>query len=136
MCLSDLHTGEAFGLHAAFWRRALSTFAESAKNETIIAKLDAASGTGCEALWRSKLRARRFCDHAFAGPATFVLLLDFYAGEALGVVPQDVLQLVLGETGGGERMELLGGVPHGEVAAEHDAVGAPHARELHRAALS
>ena len=40
MCLSDLHAGEVFGLHAVFWRRVLSTFAESAKNETIIAKLD------------------------------------------------------------------------------------------------
>ena len=51
-------------------------------------------------------------------------------------MPQDVLQLVLGEAGGGEGAVLLGGVPHGEVAAEHDAVGAPHARELYRAALS
>lgn len=136
MCLSDLHAGEAFGLHAAFWRRVLSTFAESAKNETIIAKLDAASGTGCEAFVEIQAPCAPLLRHAFAGPAAFVLLLDFYAGEALGVMPQDVLQLILGEAGGGERAVFLGGVPHGEVAAEHDAVGAPHARELHRAALS
>ena len=62
-------------------------------------------------------------------------LSHLHAGETLGVVPQHVLQLVLREAGGDELVVFRRRAPHGVVRAEHDAVGAPHARQLHRAAL-
>ncbi len=62
--------------------------------------------------------------------------LNPHARESLGVLPEHLLQVAVGEAERRERVVLARRVPHGEVGAEHHAVGAPQAHELARAPIA